>query len=56
MLPIRELDKTGGLLTDADPRFVRRSDFIESMGKIKPVVSPGELQKFEEWNDQFGAN
>ena len=56
MIPIRELDKTGGLLTDAEPRFVTRSDFIESMGKIKPVVSPSELRKFEEWNDQFGAN
>ena len=55
MLPIRELDKSTGLDEEADPRPVRRSDFIESMAKIKPVVSPAELLKFEEWNEQFGA-
>ncbi|NVM54543.1 MAG: AAA family ATPase [Candidatus Helarchaeota archaeon] len=56
MIPIRELDKTVGLSGEAQPRFVRRGDFIESMAKIKPVVSPGELQKYEEWNEEFGAN
>ncbi len=55
MLPIRELDKSGGLTEDAEPRSVQRSDFIGAMAKMKPVVSPGELQKFEEWNEQFGA-
>ncbi len=55
MIPIRELDKTEGLIGDAEPRNVSRTDFISSMAKIKPVVSPDELRKFEEWNEQFGA-
>ncbi|NVM30765.1 MAG: AAA family ATPase [Candidatus Helarchaeota archaeon] len=55
MIPIRELDKTEGLLADAEPRNVRRSDFLSSMAKMKPVVSPEELRKYEEWYDQFGA-
>ncbi|MHA1265230.1 MAG: AAA family ATPase [Candidatus Helarchaeota archaeon] len=55
MIPIRELDKEGVLSEDVEPRAVRRSDFIQSMAKMKPVVSPEELRKFEEWNEQFGA-
>ncbi len=55
MIPIRELDKSGGLLGEEEPRAVRRSDFIDSLAKMKPVVSPDELRKFEEWNEQFGA-
>lgn len=55
MIPIRELDKAGGLDDDVEPRAVMRSDFILAMSKMKPVVSPEELRKFEEWNDQFGA-
>ncbi|HUY01106.1 MAG TPA: ATP-binding protein [Candidatus Deferrimicrobium sp.] len=55
MIPIRELDKIGALSDDAEPRDVKRTDFIEAMSKMKPVVSPDELRKFEEWNDQFGA-
>ena len=55
MIPIRELDSTGALATDGEPRPVRRSDFIDSLAKMKPVVSPDELRKFEEWHEQFGA-
>jgi len=55
MIPIRELDKEGALSGEAQPRSVRRDDFIDAMGKIKPVVSPEELRKFEEWYDEFGA-
>jgi vacuolar protein-sorting-associated protein 4 len=55
MIPIRELDKVGALSDEAEPRDVMRADFIEAMSKMKPVVSPDELRKFEEWNDQFGA-
>ena len=55
MIPIRELDKEGALSGEAQPRSVRRDDFIDAMGKIKPVVSPDELRKFEEWYDEFGA-
>lgn len=55
MIPIRELDKSGLLSEEAEPRPVRRSDFIDSLAKMKPVVSPDELRKFEEWNEQFGA-
>jgi vacuolar protein-sorting-associated protein 4 len=55
MIPIRELDSIGALAADGEPRPVRRSDFIDSLAKMKPVVSPDELRKFEEWHEQFGA-
>jgi len=55
MIPIRELDREGILTEDTQPRDVKRDDFITAMARIKPVVTPDELRKFEEWNDEFGA-
>ncbi len=57
MIPIRELDKAGALSgeNNQEPRSVNRTDFLDSLAKMKPVVSPDELRKFEEWMDQFGA-
>ncbi|MFX0097542.1 MAG: AAA family ATPase [Candidatus Hodarchaeota archaeon] len=56
MMPIRELD-TAGTLTRKDimVRPVNREDFIKSMKKIKPTVSPDELQKYEEWTKEFAS-
>jgi len=56
MIPIRELDNEGILTEDTEPRAVVRDDFITAMARIKPVVTPDELRKFEEWNDEFGAD
>ncbi|MFX0067734.1 MAG: AAA family ATPase [Promethearchaeota archaeon] len=56
MMPIRELD-TAGTLTrkDITVRPVDREDFIKSMKKIKPTVSPDELQKYEEWTKDYAS-
>ena len=56
MMPIRELD-TAGTLTrkDITVRPVKREDFIRSMKKIKPTVSPDELQKYDEWTKKYAS-
>lgn len=56
MMPIRELD-TAGTLTrkDIKVRSVNREDFLKSMKKVKPTVSPDELQKYEEWTKEYAS-
>lgn len=56
MMPIRELD-TAGTLTrkDIKVRSVNREDFLKSMKKAKPTVSPDELQKYEEWTKEYAS-
>lgn len=56
MMPIRELD-TAGTLTrkDIKVRSVDREDFLKSMKKVRPTVSPDELQKYEEWTKEFAS-
>jgi len=56
MQPIRELDSTGKI---TDPsvkvRPVSMEDFFAAIKRVRPVVSPNELNRFKEWNDEFGA-
>ena len=56
MQPIRELDSTGKI-TDpsAKVRPVNMQDFLAAIKRVRPVVSPDELNRFKELNDEFGA-
>lgn len=56
MRPVRELD-TQGAITDPNvkARPVNMDDFLESMKVVKPSVSPEELKKFEDWNEEFAT-
>jgi vacuolar protein-sorting-associated protein 4 len=58
MLPIRELDKMGNLMGGSKEftvRAINRNDFVNTMKKIKPVVSKEDVQKFLDWQDEFGG-
>jgi vacuolar protein-sorting-associated protein 4 len=56
MQPIRELDSSGKI---TDPsvkvRSVNMEDFLTAVKHVRPVVSANELNRFKEWNDEFGA-
>lgn len=54
MMPVREIDVTQDITLIDKVRPVSRDDFIAAMEKIKPVVSPEELQKYDEWTQSFG--
>ncbi|MFX1518833.1 MAG: AAA family ATPase [Promethearchaeota archaeon] len=57
MMPVRELDAAGALTnTSVQVRHVAKGDFLLAMEKIRPSVSPGELQRFDEWFAEFGAD
>ncbi|MEM2907277.1 MAG: AAA family ATPase [Candidatus Odinarchaeota archaeon] len=54
MTPIRELDEQGLLENvDCKPRPVNRSDLISSLTRIKPVVTPSEIKRYEEWASEY---
>jgi vacuolar protein-sorting-associated protein 4 len=58
MLPIRELDMSGRLSPGGDQfqvRPINMQDFLNTLEKIKPVVSPEENKRFEEWRKEFGG-
>ncbi|TFF89562.1 MAG: AAA family ATPase [Promethearchaeota archaeon] len=55
MLPIREIDVTQDIKLIDKVRPVSRDDFISAMEKIKPVISPEELKRYDEWTQQFGT-
>jgi vacuolar protein-sorting-associated protein 4 len=56
MQPIRELDSSGKI-TDisAKVRSVNIEDFLTAVKHVRPVVSTSEMNRFREWNDEFGA-
>jgi SpoVK/Ycf46/Vps4 family AAA+-type ATPase len=57
MMPVRELDAAGALTdTSVQVRHVAKGDFLLAMEKIRPSVSPNELQRFDEWFAEFGAD
>lgn len=57
MMPIRELDM-GGLLEDSDAevevRDIVLEDFIKTLKKVKPMTTGKNLQKFDEWAEEYG--
>ena len=56
MTPIREMD-IAGVLKDKNmkPRNPNMNDFVTALDHIRPTVSPSELVRFEEWDDEFGT-
>ncbi|TFF86540.1 MAG: AAA family ATPase [Promethearchaeota archaeon] len=54
MMPVREIDVSQDITLIEKVRPVSRDDFISAMEKIKPAVSPDELQKYDEWTQSFG--
>ena len=56
MAPLRELDEKD-LLKDStsEIRAVTLQDFLKSLEKINPSVSPSELLGYEDWQRQFAA-
>ena len=58
MLPIRELDVAGDLGNPSKSFSVRKitmDDFVKSLKKVKPVVSKADIQKFLDWQNEFGG-
>ena len=54
MIPVREIDTTQDITQIEKIRAVAREDFITAMERIKPVISPEELKKYDEWTQDFG--
>ncbi|MFQ6126185.1 MAG: AAA family ATPase [Candidatus Heimdallarchaeota archaeon] len=56
MVPLRELDESD-LLKDATSKVrpVTKQDFLTSLQRIKPSVSPQELISYEDWQKQFAV-
>ncbi|MHA1268708.1 MAG: AAA family ATPase [Candidatus Helarchaeota archaeon] len=54
MVPIREIDVSQDITLIDKVRPVSREDFISAMEKIKPVVSPEELKRYDEWTQSYG--
>jgi vacuolar protein-sorting-associated protein 4 len=57
MRPIRELDKSGSLEgnSDVNVRPITREDFDAALRKIRPTVSDEEIQRFEDWREEYGG-
>jgi vacuolar protein-sorting-associated protein 4 len=57
MLPIRELDM-GGLLEDSNKevkvRDINLKDFIKTIKKVKPMTTGKELQRYQDWAEEYG--
>ena len=57
MIPIRELDM-GGLLEDSNQEVIVRDitlkDFIKTLKKVKPMTTGRELDKYEDWAEEYG--
>lgn len=56
MTPIREMDVAGSIRDkNIKPRNPKMEDFETAIKTIRPTVSPTELVRFEEWDDEFGT-
>ncbi len=57
MVPVRELDIQGIMETqdNVDMRPVTRKDFIDAMVVQKPVSTPQDLKRYNEWSEEFGV-
>jgi SpoVK/Ycf46/Vps4 family AAA+-type ATPase len=56
MQPIRDLDSSGKITDPSSKvRAVNMEDFLAAIKRVRPVVSVSELNRFKEWNDEFGA-
>ena len=56
MTPIRELDMAGAIEdTSIAARSVTQDDFLEAIESINPSVSDDEIEKYDNWNEEFGS-
>lgn len=56
MTPIRELDMAGAIEdTSVAARSVTQDDFLEAIESISPSVSDDEIEKYDNWNEEFGS-
>jgi len=56
MTPIRELDMAGAIEdTSVAARAVTQGDFLEAIESINPSVSDDEMEKYDNWNEEFGS-
>ena len=56
MTPIRELDMAGAIEdTSVAARSVTQDDFLEAIESINPSVSDDEIEKYDNWNEEFGS-
>lgn len=56
MTPIRELDMAGAIEdTSIAARAVTQDDFLEAIESINPSVSDDEIEKYDNWNEEFGS-
>jgi vacuolar protein-sorting-associated protein 4 len=56
MTPIRELDMAGAIEdTSVAARAVTQDDFLEAIESINPSVSDDEIEKYDNWNEEFGS-
>jgi len=56
MTPIRELDMSGAIDDiSIKARAVTQDDFIDAIEAINPSVSEDEIEKYDQWNEEFGS-
>lgn len=56
MTPIRELDMAGAINdTSVKARPATQDDFLEAIEAINPSVSDDEIEKYDQWNEEFGS-
>ena len=56
MTPIRELDMAGAIEdTSIAARAVTQDDFLDAIESINPSVSDDEIEKYDNWNEEFGS-
>ena len=56
MTPIRELDMAGAIDdTSIKARPTTQDDFLEAIEAINPSVSDDEIEKYDQWNEEFGS-
>ncbi|TET74762.1 MAG: AAA family ATPase [Candidatus Heimdallarchaeota archaeon] len=56
MTPIRELDMAGAIEdTSIAARAVTQDDFLNAIESINPSVSDDEIEKYDNWNEEFGS-
>ena len=56
MTPIRELDMAGAIEdTSIAARAATQDDFLNAIESINPSVSDDEIEKYDNWNEEFGS-
>ena len=56
MTPIRELDMSGAIGDSSiQARPVTQNDYLEAIEMINPSVSDDEIEKYDNWNEEFGS-